>query len=340
MRKAVLVVLVLGLVVSLTPLAIFLTYNAVQRSQPPLMETIKSKYVSNIHSHYVKLSEREYLIVEPLSWAEHTWATIERYGNFIYTFPSELYGIDPEYLEDLISTVLLGESWCKFLQEDYKLFINTSSRYRFLLSDNCYWLKKLATSEEKSWYASLTLIEHFKKEFMREARLSQCCYWVWFIAYLRSDGLYVKFYNPADLDENKMMVEDIRKIVSENPILYVKLADGLLVTWREKAEELEEKNIPFLLIHSSTMNLYPSNTENLDPRVISSYVADTVKNVRLWIAEAVEWRLAYLDLLVDVYDAMGILMKNGTISVVYDWCDPYYEKYEIQCVSPKTPLQT
>lgn len=330
MKKTYAVVAAVALILSLIPIVALLFLDMARRSQPSLVDQVKSKYVTDIHSHYIKLSNREYLVVEPLSWVEHTWATLDGYGSFIYTFPVSLHGSELIIKSMIGDIYVFGDSICETLREKNQLFLN-SRPYKLLLRDDCYWLKKLAFDTSKSWYATLALIGHFKNRYLAETRLPKN-YWVWFIAHRRSDGLYVKFYNALDYAGRKEIMEDIRRIINESDILFVKPIDYPLSDWVERGIELEEKGIPFLIIYADALEV--------DVKELGRYGAELVAKTRYEITFEVDWRLAHLLGVVDTYSANGFLFRKGVLEIAYDsWTNcEWYEKYGIKCEGWFNPI--
>ena len=216
-KKVYALLAIAGIMVALAPVIYYYLVSTRIPLLPQQREVISEELLVGRRyepeKYFAELSAREYLAPQPLSWSEHTFLTWKGYGDFSFTFPAP----KPDYKMFLI---YLGSNFnCTVVREFYK-----SDFYDFLIENNCYRLRKFVfDTETRSWYATLTLVGHFRDRYMGRIKPP---YYVWALVRFDRDGMRVKFYNAANLDELEELKRDIRGIIESHPSVAV------AVIWR------------------------------------------------------------------------------------------------------------
>ena len=215
-RRAYAVLAVAGVLVALLPLAAPYLLGMVAGRQ----RDTRAVYEENVvgvryypEEYFARLSPREFAVLKPLSWSEHTFLTWNGYGDFKFTFP----GYDPEiqvfhlYIYFVMNCTKVREFYDSYRRRVYgEISDLVYDRYRFLLEDNCYrFMKFLYDREGRSWYASLTMVGYFRRLYMEGVKPP---YYVWALVRFDQDAMRVKFYNVANDAELFELMRDLTDI--------------------------------------------------------------------------------------------------------------------------------
>ena len=306
-RKAYALLAVVGIVVSLSPLVTMYLVHLLQRGERRVVyeETIVGVRFKP-EDYFDRVSQREFVVTRPLSWAAHTYLTWNGYGDFDYTFPA----YEPDFA--LLSLYLRYMS-CDALREHpvYKELLSDLfyEAHDFLIENDCHRLRKfLFDTESASWYAALTLVGYFNRLYMEGIREP---YYVWILVRFDPDAMRVKFYNAASARELGELKRDLRRVVAEHP----RVAVGIIThypIWYKLFEELSKNGTYIVALYARDR----SGVEwPLDQRIKSE------------IFSAVHESLRDLEFMY----AIWVLLEGGEISTAYiEYCD-FIRKGNIPC---------
>jgi len=293
-RKVYALLVVVGIVVALAPLAVLYLLPTIT----PQKGDGRRFYEENIigvrfypEDYFVRVSEREFVVTKPLSWAEHTFLTWNGYGDFKFTFPAY------EPSESVFMTYLQYGFNCSAVREFYKRWLTDLyyEFYDFLLEDDCYRLRKFTFDlESRSWYASLTLLGYFKRLYMEKLREP---YYVWILVRFDPDAMRVKIYNAVNQEELDELRSDVKKAVREHPRVAVAIITHYPI-WYGFFEEAR-RNGTYIVA------LYARDAKDVDWSVCQRIMSE--------IFSAIHGKLKDIQF----FYAVWVLLDRGRIVAVY-----------------------
>jgi len=146
-RKLYAILAVVGVAVALLPLAALYLLPMLTPKQGGGRAVYEEAIIGvrfNPEDYFVRVSQREFVVTEPLSWAAHTYLTWNGYGDFKFTFPA--YEPQPSvfmtYLEYGMNCSAVRGFYGRWLSDLFYEF------YDFLLEDDCYRLRKFFFNTE------------------------------------------------------------------------------------------------------------------------------------------------------------------------------------------------
>lgn len=327
MRKSVLAVLIIAMV--LAALAPMLVLHILSAPRESPLERARRELAASVERKIVKISDREYALVKPLTWFESTLLSGSLYD--ILPVMVLIGGTPYELLIDISFDIIhrYGVRNCTVLRHNIEYNIKKLSFMKidkpddyerltnFLFGNECYWLLKMFSYEE-SWYASLTAIQMMMDRYLSTAQRSGN-YAIYSLSYIDvGEGgikeIRVKFYNIANEAEKKEMLDDVWRLARSNAAGALFIMENINRLWHDLFYDITSRGGRIVIIKNVETVFYGFDSLAFLLELAPKFAEDTPPE--------------YID---RVFLSRGaVYVSNGRVVRVYS---SYCDIPNVECVS-------
>jgi len=188
--------------------------------------------------YIVEAGVNRFVVVKPPSWSELFWLAVEGLASYSYI---TWYDVDTLWTLYCLYMQNLHGDPCRVLVETFK---SDWAWYKFLLGDNCTWLKTFLFNTTPDWYLAHGFIEPLGRRVLEGVAGDAKVY---VLAYRSSMGLHIEFYNILDRGELEELKRKLWNLTHGSHVFT--LLEGAVRTWWYRVYRyLEANGIPYAIL--------------------------------------------------------------------------------------------